>query len=347
VVIQDVSSSPPTAIGQIDRPSAPSMVHEGAVYLHEGATYVVEALDWEEGLARVTTAELDYYTRASSTSNVDVLSVADSRSTDRATGAWGEVRVTSRVTGYRKIKRYTHEVLAWAALDLPEQVFHSIGTWIALSETLTQQLQEVGVLLPPISYGPDWLAQRDAARARDGYACRRCAAPEREGHQHDVHHLTPFRAFGYVPGVNDFHRIANRLENLITLCPNCHQQLERSQGTRGALSGLGYLLQNLAPLHLMCDPGDLGSVVEARAPETGLPTVTIYDQAPGGAGLSARLYEIQEELLTVALDVVSRCPCEDGCPACVGPVGDEVGMRRVKQLTRLLLEALLDSSGTE
>nr|HID14483.1 DUF1998 domain-containing protein [Anaerolineae bacterium] len=352
VVIQDVSADastglsagPPQVIGQMDRPSAPVLVHEGAVYLHGGATYVVEALDWEGGLASVRAVELDYYTRASATTDVRVLEVLRS-DTDLVNGArgasraCGEVLVTTRATGYRKIKRYTHEVLAWAPIDLPEQELRTIGYWLALSEELTARLQEAGVLPPPADYGPNWPAQRDAARARDGLRCRHCGAPERDGRQHDVHHITPFRAFGYVPGINDLYKLANRLENLITLCLACHRRVERTRGARGALSGLAYLLRNLAPLHLMCAPGDLGSAVQARAPETGLPTVTLYDRAPGGAGLSVRLYELHDELLEAALDVVCRCPCADGCPGCVGPAGDaEPG---TKALTRQLLEAVV------
>jgi DEAD/DEAH box helicase domain-containing protein len=253
---------------------------------------------------------------------------------------YGEILVTTRATGYRKIKRYTHEVLAWAPIDLPEQEWRTIGYWLALSEKLTARLQEAGVLSPPADYGPNWPAQRAAARARDGCRCRHCGAPEREGRQHDVHHITPFHAFGYLPGVNDLYELANRLENLITLCPTCHRRAERTQGARGALSGLAYLLRNLAPLHLMCDPGDLGSVVQARAPVTGLPTVTLYDRAPGGAGLSIRLYELHDELLEAALDVVRRCPCAGGCPGCVGPAGGAGS--GTKSLTRRLLEAIVE-----
>ena len=341
VVIQDVSAEKPEVIGQIDRPSAPVLVHEGAVYLHEGATYAVEFLDWDKGIARVHATELDYYTRANSTTDVSIVQPLGCRSVDRVSHIWGEVRVTTHATGYRKIKRYTHEVLAWAPIDLPEQELRTIGCWMALSEELTRDLQEAGVLMPPVDYGPDWATQRDAARARDGHACRHCSAPEREGRQHDVHHIMPFRAFGYVLGVNDLHKLANRLANLVTLCPACHRRVQRARGARGALSGLAYLLRGLAPLHLMCDPGDLGSAVQAYAPETGLPTVTIYDRAPGGASLSARLYEIYDELLEAALETVRRCPCADGCPGCVGPVGDaEAG---TKTLTRRLLEAIVET----
>ncbi len=360
VVIQDVSITPPCVIGQVDRPSAPVLIHEGAVYLHGGETYVVEALDWEEGVARVRAVELDYYTRALSTTDVRVLELLRStrfpscsewgeRATDEAHGkavceeenvthTCGELLVTTRATGYRKIKRYTHEVLGWAAIDLPEQELRTIGYWLALSDGLTARLQEAGVLTAPLDYGPNWSAQRDAARARDGYVCRQCGAPERDGRQHDVHHVTPFRVFGYVPGVNDFYTLANRLENLITLCPACHRRIERARGARGALGGLAYLLRSLAPLYLMCDPADIGSAVQARAPETGLPTVTLYDRVAGGAGLSVRLYELRYELLTAALDVVRGCPCADGCPGCVGPAGGvDPG---TKVLTRQLLEVL-------
>jgi len=355
VVIQDVSVDPPQVIGQMDRPSAPVLVHEGAVYLHGGMTYVVETLDWEAGLACVQPAELDYYTRASSVVDVRVMaeyspgppavssSDGEGKETDEQGGTvrgCGEVLVTTRATGYRKVKRYTHEVLAWAPIELPEQELRTTGYWVALSDDLTARLQEAGILPPPADYGPNWSVQRDAARARDGYCCRHCGAPERDDRQHDVHHITPFRTFGYVPGFNDLYTLANRLENLITLCPACHRRVERARGARGALGGLAYLVRNLAPLHLMCDPGDLGSAVQVRAPETGLPTVTLYDRAPGGAGLSVRLYELHDELLKAALDVVSRCPCADGCPGCVGP-GGESGSG-AKDLTRRLLETVVE-----
>jgi DEAD/DEAH box helicase domain-containing protein len=350
IVIQSVdqrAGNQPDVIGEMDRPSAPKLIHTGAVYLHGGETYVVESLDWEGGIAHVRPDELDYYTRASSVTEVDVLEVlrstqaADSEQAEEGamtTHAYGELLVTTRATGYRRIKRYTHEVLSWAPIDLPEQKMHTIGYWLALSEDLTEQLQKAGVLRRQTDYGPNWKAQRDAARVRDGYRCGRCGAPERNGRQHHVHHATPFLAFGYVPGRNDLYKLANRLDNLITLCPSCHRRAERARGARGALSGLAYLLRNLAPLHLMCAPGDLGSTVQARAAETGLPTVTLYDSVPGGAGLSAQLYEIHEQLLEAALERVHDCPCTDGCPACVGPAGEvEPG---TKALTRRLLRAM-------
>jgi DEAD/DEAH box helicase domain-containing protein len=142
-----------------------------------------------------------------------------------------------------------------------------------------------------------------------------------------------------VPGANDFHRLANALENLITLCASCHRRAERARGARSALSGLAYLLRHLAPLHLLCAPGDVGSSVEARAAGSGLPRVTFYDRVPGGAGLSPRLYELFATLLQAAGEQVQDCTCVAGCPACVGPAGEQDP--GTKELTRRLLEELV------
>jgi DEAD/DEAH box helicase domain-containing protein len=95
---------------------------------------------------------------------------------------------------------------------------------------------------------------------------------------------------------------------------------------------------NIAPLYLMCDPRDLGRLVEVRSPHTHGPTITFYDEIPEGMGLAERLYELHDELVDGAYDLVAACGCEDGCPACVGPVGPEA--EEVKTLTRRLIEAL-------
>ncbi|MCS7178367.1 MAG: DEAD/DEAH box helicase [Anaerolineae bacterium] len=352
VVIQDISADPPQVVGEIDRPSAPMLVHPGAIYLHEADMYRVEDLDWERGLARVRAVEVDYYTRASATTEVRILEVLGNAGRPACTAdhqarpgwevSWGTVEVTTRVTGYRQIRRYTHEVLGWGEVDLPEGRMETVGVWIDLGPELVERLQEEWVLCPSANYGPDWPTQRAAALARDGYRCRHCGTPEREGHPLEVHHLVPFASFGYIPGVNDLYRLANRLENLITLCGACHRRAERARGARSALSGLAYLLRGLAPLYVLCAPGDLETVVEPRAPQTSLPRVTVYDRVPGGAGLSARLYKLLTEetaLLEAAWERVTACPCADGCPACVGPVGEQE--KGTKERTRRLLEEML------
>ncbi len=220
------------------------------------------------------------------------------------------------------MKRYTHETLGFGQISLPAQQFETTAYWFYLTPDLTSQLEEANILLRPNDYGPNWPQQRDAARARDGYRCTRCGAPERPDRQHDVHHLRPFREFGYVPGRNEYYREANKLENLTTLCRTCHRAIEAARGTRSALGGLANVLHNIATLHLMCSPNDIGVLAEQRSTDTKAPTITIYDHAAGGLGHSPRLFDLHTELLRGALDLVRDCPCEDGCPACVGPVGE-------------------------
>lgn len=340
IVIQDIGQGKPVVIGEVDRATAPLLIHEGAVYIHEGSTYIVQDLDWEDGIAAVKPAEIDYYTDASETVDLEVIEVYDADENQSARRAHGWVQITAQSTSYRKVKRYTHETLGYGSIDLPRRDFETSAYWLWIASETVELMEREGVLLPPQDYGPSWPKARQAARARDGFICRQCGAPEKEGRAHDVHHLKPFRSFGYVVGENRNDRIANDLDNLVTLCPSCHQRAESARGKRSALGGLAYALSNIAPLYLMCDPRDLGVITEVRAPETKAPTITLYDRIPEGLGFSERLYELHRELLEGCLDLVRNCRCADGCPACVGPIGPGGG--EVKTLTLRLLEALLD-----
>lgn len=51
-----------------------------------------------------------------------------------------------------------------------------------------------------------------------------------------------------------------------------------------------------------------------------VPTLFLYDNYPGGIGLSAGLYDLRNEVVTRAAELVSACECTFGCPAYVGPI---------------------------
>lgn len=75
------------------------------------------------------------------------------------------------------------------------------------------------------NYGPNWEEQRAHARQRDRYQCRMCGlSQDALPRELDVHHIVAFREFRYVPGKNDHYLRANRLSNLVSLCPECHGQ---------------------------------------------------------------------------------------------------------------------------
>ena len=128
------------------------------------------------------------------------------------------------------------------------------------------------------------------------------------------------------------------MENLITLCPSCHHRVETAVRIRSGLTGLGYVLGNLAPFFLMCDPSDLGIHSDPQSSlADGNPAVVLYDRIPAGIGFSERLFEMHRELVSRAYELVIACECKDGCPSCVGP-GGENGYGGKKETIALLEE---------
>ncbi len=106
-----------------------------------------------------------------------------------------------------------------------------------------------------------------------------------------------------------------------------------------ALLGAGRAIQAVAAVLLMVDPRDLGLVSQVRSPHSQLPTVYLYEAVPGGVGMSERLFARHDELVRGAVDLISACDCESGCPACTGPrLEPEVD---AKALALRLLRALV------
>jgi DEAD/DEAH box helicase domain-containing protein len=316
VVLQTIIDERPLTIGTVDGESAFWMVHPGAIYLHEAQSFFVKDLNLEEHVAYLSPIQSEYYTEPLRSTEVSVLAETAQATTIGGEKKWGDLQVTTQVTGFRKRRWYTHENLGEEPLDLPPTDLMTTGYWLSLSRETVSSLREAGMWTnDPNDYGPDWPRIRDRVRNRDKYTCQVCGAVE-TNRQHDVHHKTPFRAFTSALE-------ANRLENLTTLCNSCHRKVEQNVRMRSGLSGLAYVLGNLAPLFLMCDTGDLGTHVDPVENKTfGQPTIVLYDSVPAGIGFSEKLFEMHEELMARAIELVSDCPCSDGCPSCVGPGGE-------------------------
>ncbi len=305
-------------IGEIDQASVDWMVHPHAIYLHQGQTFFVEELSFEKKLVRLLPFDGDYYTQPLMEQNIQIISEEKKRVVRGGSIHFGEIEVIRQLRGFRKISWQTREILTTEELELPPRTLRTVGFWIELDSTTVEILSENNLWSgKPISYGPNWDQQRKLARQRDQYVCQLCGIPEK-GIPHHVHHKVPFRQF---PSFEQ----ANRLENLITLCPSCHHKAESIVRIRSGLSGLRYLLSQIAPLFVLCDPGDLASHNDPQSPiSDGNPIVMIYDSSPAGIGLSEMLFEKYEAVIRSAFEVVLSCPCADGCPSCVG-VGGENG----------------------
>ena len=131
---------------------------------------------------------------------------------------------------------------------------------------------------------------------------------------------------------------------------------ERQSG----IFGLLYALEFMASLLLMCDRRDLGTAVGERPSTPGVetewqdpsiartdaeetkeyfePNLYLYDAYPGGIGFSEPLYHVHELLLQKTRELISGCPCDKGCPSCVGPAG--MNSERTKEAALAILSHL-------
>ncbi|MBB3908380.1 DEAD/DEAH box helicase domain-containing protein [Anoxybacillus rupiensis] len=254
VVIIDVSNrGDHRVIGEMDRFSAMTLLHEEAIYLHQGVQYQVEKLDWEEKKAYVREVDVDYFTDANVAVELKVLEEDRKRGADLSIIGFGDVMVLAKATIFKKIKLETHENIGSGPIYLPEAELHTNAAWISI--------------------------KREA-----------------------------------LPHWND-----ERME----------------QG----LLGITHVLQYVASLFLMCDRTDLHVVPQVKSLHNEQPTIFVYDRYPGGIGLSDALYHEMEQVLREAKQMIERCPCESGCPSCIGThISSERAKRDALKLLAILNE---------
>jgi DEAD/DEAH box helicase domain-containing protein len=277
------------SLAELDWRAAHTMLHEQAIYQHDAEQYQVERLDYDDHKAYVRKVRPDYFTTALTYRTVEVIEAAAAAGLGPLSLGWGDVKVIEKVTGYKKIKFFTHENAGYGDVHLPEMQMHTTAFWMTVPESL--------------------LASLEAPR----------------------------------PAVID------------------------------ALRGIGAALETVSTLALMCEPSDLGRTLgdgetdacratrgdrermpgeapcpPGRNPHAGRtggfdPTLFLFDTVPGGVGLAQRIFERAGELLGAADALITGCPCEAGCPACVLPA-EEAGR---KALAARILRRLLGTPATE
>ena len=133
---------------------------------------------------------------------------------------------------------------------------------------------------------------------------------------------------------------------MYTITPEAleHNGIDWSQ-VPGALHGAEHAAIGLLPLVASCDRGDIGGLSTAVGPDTGLPTVFVYDGYPGGAGFAERGFRQAATWLSATADAIDACECPQGCPSCVqspkcGNGNDPLDKHAAVRVLRLVLSEL-------
>jgi DEAD/DEAH box helicase domain-containing protein len=124
-------------IGEVDRFSAPTMIHEEAIYIHEGIQFQVEKLDYEAKKAFVREVNVDYFTDASMAIQLKVLHVHKEEEHNGLLRQFGEVTINAIATIFKKIRLRTHENIGSGPIRLPEEEMHTSSYWFTFNEELS------------------------------------------------------------------------------------------------------------------------------------------------------------------------------------------------------------------
>ena len=133
-VVVDRSDGRQTIIAEVDYSSAALTLYEGAIYMVQSKPFQVERLDWEGRKAFVTRTTADYYTDAIDYTRLKVLDRFDGANAGSGTCHHGEVHVVRRVSGYKKIRFYSHENIGYGPVNLPDQELHTSALWWQLTQ---------------------------------------------------------------------------------------------------------------------------------------------------------------------------------------------------------------------
>ncbi|WP_303906113.1 DEAD/DEAH box helicase [Thiohalomonas denitrificans] len=272
-VVIDISEGGQIIVAEVDYASAPMTIYEGAIYLVQASPYQVEKLDWEGRKAFVRKTRADYYTDAIDYTKLKILENFEHSTGERAETARGEVHLVRRISGYKKIRYYTHENIGYGNINLPDQEMHTTAVWWQVHPTVLEAAFE------------------NRQQALDGflgaaYAMHHVAALATMSEPHDL---------GRAVGDGDAKWFA-------TVGANGRGQIRSFEG------------------------GELSSDAPEQTGGRFRPALFLYDNYPGGVGLSAPLYDRRAEVVAKAREMVHACDCLYGCPACVGPIlaSDEV-----------------------
>ena len=128
-------------IAEVDFVSAHTMLHEGAIHNVDGIQFHVKELDYDGRKAYVERAVTDFFTDAETYVEVRIIDTEDSRDLPHASLSHGEVVITEKVVGFKKVRFYTSENVGYGEVNLPELTMHTMGSWFSIKNETLRQLE--------------------------------------------------------------------------------------------------------------------------------------------------------------------------------------------------------------
>lgn len=140
-LIIDVSDpSHHRVIGEMDRFTVPMLLHENAIYMHEAKQYQVEKLDFDACKAFIRRVDVDYYTDADMNVSLGLLDILKEKQLACGVScALGELKISTIVKLFKKMKLDTGESLGFGPVRLPQTDMHTVGMWWGLPPALADR----------------------------------------------------------------------------------------------------------------------------------------------------------------------------------------------------------------
>jgi len=207
-----------TLLAQVDFKSAHTTLYEGAIYNLQAEQYEVLHLDYEGHKAFVKKIKPDYYTDAMTYVETRPIEVNHARSEAGYRIENGDVKVTEKVIGYKKIRFNTNENVGYGEVNLPEITMHTHGVWVVLPREALQQHTTAAAI-------------RSAERA-DPISAQGLALDVLAGLSHGLHHMA---AISLMCDPRDLGRcVGDRSEKWFTSLNEINQSsvLKTGQGNR-------------------------------------------------------------------------------------------------------------------
>jgi DEAD/DEAH box helicase domain-containing protein len=132
-------------IGHVDGHRALRECHPGAIYLHKAHTFAVEDLDLQRRNVHVSPVEPHYYTRIQTDKDTEILEVKESRQVAGFLAHTGRLKVTERFLAYEKRRLPGQELLGVVPLELPPQVFETVGVWLEIPDPVKAAVSAQGL----------------------------------------------------------------------------------------------------------------------------------------------------------------------------------------------------------